>query len=301
MDLGLKGKCALVTGASKGLGRAIAEELAKEGAHVSLCARGKEELEKTAAQVRTHGVKVVAISADVAIAADVQRVIDDTIKQLGRIDILINNAGDVWVDHTVNTTDEEWRACIEVNLYSAVRFTRGVVPHMRRQGGGRIINLSTVSAHTPMGFMVDYNSAKAALLAFTKTMSFELASDKILVNSVCPAVIHSPLWERSADAMVSVMGNSREEVYQNIANQLLCGPTGRVCSRNMRPPFSLWRSARACFASWRSLLPAKKRFSDLPIGSGYSTQVAISRFQRSTAAQLCTLSRLSSGKARSWP
>jgi NAD(P)-dependent dehydrogenase (short-subunit alcohol dehydrogenase family) len=105
-------------------------------------------------------------------------------------------------------------------LYSAVRFTRGVVPHMRRQGGGRIINLSTVSAHTPMGFMVDYNSAKAALLAFTKTMSFELAPDKILVNSVCPALIHSPLWARSADSMVPVMGNSREEVYQNLANQL---------------------------------------------------------------------------------
>src|ERR1700687_4129827 len=91
MDLGLKGKCALVTGASKGLGRAIAEELAKEGAHVSLCARGKEELEKTAAEVRAHGVKVIAIPADVAIASDVQRVIDVTIKQLGRIDILINN------------------------------------------------------------------------------------------------------------------------------------------------------------------------------------------------------------------
>ena len=93
---------------------------------------------------------------------------------------------------------------------------------MRRAstGGGRIINLSTVSAHTPMGFMVDYNSAKAALLAFTKTMSFELAADKILVNSVCPALIHSPLWARSADSMVPAMGNSREEVYQNLANQL---------------------------------------------------------------------------------
>src|SRR5712675_473209 len=191
MDLGLKGKCALVTGASKGLGRAIAEELVKEGAHVSLCARGKEDLEKTAAQVRTHGVKVVAIPADVAMAADVQRVIDDTIGQLGRIDILINNAGDVWVDHTVNTTDEEWRACIEANLYSAVRFTRGVVPHMRHQGGGRIINLSTVSAHTPMGFMVDYNSAKAALLAFTKTMSFELASDQSW-STVCARLLYIP-------------------------------------------------------------------------------------------------------------
>src|SRR5215467_9982793 len=106
MDLGLKEKCALVTGASKGLGRAIAEELAKEGSHVSLCARGKENLEKTAAELRAYGVKLVAIPADVTVAADVQRVIDETIRQLGRIDILINNAGDAWVSHTVNSTDE---------------------------------------------------------------------------------------------------------------------------------------------------------------------------------------------------
>jgi 3-oxoacyl-[acyl-carrier protein] reductase len=215
MDLGLKGKVALVTGASKGLGRAIAEEFAKEGAHVSICARGKEDLGKAAEGLRKHGVTVVAVQADVTKTDDVQRVIDETVKQLGRIDILVNNAGEAWVGHTVNTTDEEWRYCIEVNLYSAVRFTRGVVPQMRKQGGGRIINMSTVSGRTPVAVLPDYNSAKAAILAFSKTMSFELAPDNILVNSVSPAFIHSPLWERLADSMVSVMGNSREEVYQN--------------------------------------------------------------------------------------
>ncbi len=221
MDLGLKGKVALITGASKGLGRATAEEFAKEGVHVSICARGKEDLEKAAARLRQRGVTVVATQAVVTQTGDVQRVIDETIKQLGRIDILVNNAGDAWVGHMVNTTDEEWRYCMEVNLYSAMRFTRGVVPHMRQQGGGRIINMSTVSGHTPGGPLVDYNSAKAALLAFAKTMSFELASDNILVNSVCPAFIDSPLWERLADSMASVMGNSREQIYQNLANQFV--------------------------------------------------------------------------------
>jgi 3-oxoacyl-[acyl-carrier protein] reductase len=221
MDLGLKGKVALISGASKGLGRAIAEELAKESVHVSICARGEEDLEKAAAGLRKHGGTVVALQADVTKADDVQQVIDETIKQLGRIDILVNNAGDAWVGHTVNTTDEEWRYCIEVNLYSAIRFTRGVVPQMRTQGGGRIINMSTVSGRTPAPILPDYNSAKAAMLAFSKTMSFELAPDHILVNSVCPAFIHSPLWERLADSMVSVMGNSREEVYQNLATQFV--------------------------------------------------------------------------------
>jgi 3-oxoacyl-[acyl-carrier protein] reductase len=193
MDLGLKGKVALVTGASKGLGRAVAEELAKEGAHVSICARGKEDLEKAAAGLRKYGVTVVAVQADVTNMDDVQRVIDETIKHLGRIDILVNNAGEGWVGHTVNTTDEQWQYCMNVNLYSAVRFTRGIVPQMRQQGGGRIINMSTVSGRTPLAVLPDYNSAKAAMLAFSKTMSFELAPDNILVNSVCPACIHSPL------------------------------------------------------------------------------------------------------------
>jgi 3-oxoacyl-[acyl-carrier protein] reductase len=221
MDLGLKGKIALITGASKGLGRAIAEEFTTEGVHVSICARGKEDLEKAAAGLRRQGATVVTTQADVTRLEDVQHVIDETIKQLGRIDILVNNAGEAWVGHTINTTDEEWRYCMEVNLHSAVRFTRGVVPQMRKQGGGRIINMSTVSGRTPGPVLPDYNSAKAAMLAFSKTMSFELAPDNILVNSVCPAFIHSPLWERLADSLVSVMGQNREEVYQNLATQLI--------------------------------------------------------------------------------
>jgi 3-oxoacyl-[acyl-carrier protein] reductase len=221
MDLGLKGKVAVITGASKGLGRAIAEELAKEGVHVSICARGKEDLEKAAAGLRQQGVTVVATQADVTKMEDVQHVIDETIRQLGRIDILINNAGEAWVGHTVNTTDDEWQYCMEVNLYSAVRFTRGVVPQMRKQGGGRIINMSTVSGRTPAPILPDYNSAKAAMLAFSKTMSFELAPDNILVNSVCPAFIRSPLWDRLADSLVSMMGRNREEVCQNLANQFI--------------------------------------------------------------------------------
>jgi 3-oxoacyl-[acyl-carrier protein] reductase len=110
---------------------------------------------------------------------------------------------------------------MEVNLYSAVRFTRGVVPHMRKQGGGRIINISTVGAHTPPPILPDYDSAKAAMLTFSKTISFELAPDNILVNCVCPALIRTPLWETLAEAMVPSMGKNREEVFQNLANQVL--------------------------------------------------------------------------------
>ena len=219
MDLGLKGKVALITGGSKGLGRAIAEELAKEGADVSICARGKGDLDEAATSLRRSGVRVHAICADASKASDTAAVIDSTIKELGRIDILVNNAGDGWLSHALNTTDEEWQYCLELNLMSTDRFMRGVVPHMRKQGGGRIINLSTASAHTPFQSMHDYSSAKAGVLAFSKSAAFELAPDNILVNCVCPALIHSPLWEKLADSAVGAFGKSRDEVYQNLANQ----------------------------------------------------------------------------------
>lgn len=221
MDLGLKGKSALITGASKGLGFAIADELAKEGADVSICARGRDDLDAAAEALRQHGVSVVATSADATLSDDVARVVAETVSQLGRVDILVNNAGTGKFGVGIELTDEEWLSCLDTNLLSAVRFTRAVVPHMRQQGGGRIINMSTVSARTPIGGLVDYNAAKAAMLAFSKTMSFELAADNILVNSVAPAFIHSPLWETLADSQVPMLGANREEVYENMTGQFV--------------------------------------------------------------------------------
>jgi NAD(P)-dependent dehydrogenase (short-subunit alcohol dehydrogenase family) len=221
MDLGLKGKVALVTGGSKGLGFAIAEEFAKEGADLSICARSKPELEKAAKALREYGAGVHAVSADVSKASDTSVVISGGMEKLGRIDILINNAGDGWLSHMLDTTDEEWRYCLEVNLMSAVRFTREVAPHMRKQGHGRIINISTLGAKTPIAMMNDYSTAKAAMLAFSKSASFELAPHNILVNCVCPAFISSPLWDKLADSAVPAYGKNREEVFQNLANQFI--------------------------------------------------------------------------------
>jgi len=219
MDLGLNGKTALITGASKGLGKAIAHELGVEGMQVSICARGEEQLNKAAETLRSEGITVLATPADVTRPDDVQKVIARTVEELGRVDVLVNNAGDAWIEHTLNSTDDEWQYCMEVNFHSAVRFTRGVVPHMQQQKSGRIINMSTISGHTPAPFLPDYNSAKAALLAFSKSIAFDLAADNILVNCVCPAFIHSPLWERLAESLVPAMGSDREEVYTNLANQ----------------------------------------------------------------------------------
>lgn len=221
MDLGLTGKVALITAASRGIGRAIAEELATEGATVSICARTEKDLEQAAEEIREHGAEVLAIQADVTQEEDVQRVVDETIRELGRVHVLVNNAGDAWVGHSVDTTDEEWRYCMDVNLYNAIRFTRAVVPHMRQQGGGRIINIASVSGHTMIGGLADYQTAKAGMLGFSKSMAIDLAPDNILVNSVCPALIHTPLWDRLADSMVPDVASTREEVFQNLAEQML--------------------------------------------------------------------------------
>ena len=221
MDLGLTGKVALVTAASRGIGQAVATELALEGARVSICARGREDLEKAAQAIRDRGGEVLTVQADAAKIDDPAHVVEETLQRYDGVDILINNAGDAWLGHSVDTSEDEWRYSMDVTFFSAVRFTRAVVPHMRRQGGGRIINIASVSGHTMLGGLADYQSAKAAVLAFSKTMAIDLAPDNILVNCVCPALIHTPLWDRLADAMVPGVGKTREEVFQNLAGQLL--------------------------------------------------------------------------------
>ncbi len=221
MELGLKGKVALVTAASKGIGRGIADELAAEGADVAICARGKAALDEAVESLQGKGVRAVGIPADAARPEEVEAVVRGTMDAFGRIDVLVNNAGDAWFGRMVETTDEQWAAALDINLYSAVRFTRAVVPLMRAQGGGRIVNISTVGAHSPIVGMVDYEAAKAGLLAFAKTMASELAADGILVNTVCPALIATPLWDRLADSMIGVMGANREEVFTNLATQFV--------------------------------------------------------------------------------
>ncbi len=221
MELGLGGKVALVTGASKGLGREIAEELAREGATVSICARGKSGLDAAAESLGRHGGEVLATPADVTSLDDITRVVDATVERFGRVDVLVNNAGDIWLGRSFDETEEDWRYAMDMNLYSAVRFTRAVVPHMQAAGGGRIINMGSVSSHTMIGGLVDYQVTKAGMLAFSKTMAIDLAPHNILVNTVCPALIHTPLWDRFADEMVPAMGSTREEVFANLAGNWL--------------------------------------------------------------------------------
>jgi len=194
MDLGLRGRRALVTGGSKGLGRAIAEELAREGAHVAICARNEEEVSRAGKELEAHGTTVLAAVADVTDPAQVRSFVARSAEALGGIDILVNNAGRAHPGTFAALTDEDWKADIDVKLFSMIRCSREVLPHLRAAGGGRIINIGAVYGKylDPAFFATSTN--RAACLAFTKALATELAPDGILVNIVNIGFVVTPQW-----------------------------------------------------------------------------------------------------------
>ena len=221
MHLGLTGKVAIVTAASRGIGRAVAAELGAAGARVCICARGQADLNRACRELEAEGVDVLAKVANVTRPAEVDAVVEATVTRWGRVDVLVNNAGEATLGRGVETTDDQWWHSLDVNLISAVRFVRAVVPHMRKQGGGRIVNIASVSGHTMVAGLADYQTAKAALLAYSKSMSIELGADNILVNAVCPGSIRTPLWDVLADQLIPAVGATRQEVFDRLAEQTL--------------------------------------------------------------------------------
>jgi 3-oxoacyl-[acyl-carrier protein] reductase len=212
MELGLEGKVALVTGASKGIGKAIADALAAEGCRVVLCARGEEELEAAAEEIRAAGGDAYAIAADMSEANEINKLAEEIVSRFGSVDILVNNAGGIGSPSPFEElSDEDWIGVLELNLLSAVRLTRDVLPHMRERGWGRIINIASESGIQPDPFMPHYNASKAALINLTKSLSKAYAEDGILVNAVSPAAVRTPLVEGMFEGMAEERGVSKEE------------------------------------------------------------------------------------------
>jgi 3-oxoacyl-[acyl-carrier protein] reductase len=236
MDLHLTNKVALVTGASRGIGAAIAIELAREGADLVLCARGAEQLDETARVVATLGRQVAAVPADVVDAAGVQAVIDAALARFDHVDILVNNVGGApGPGGFMNLSDAYWQAAWDLNLMSAVRFSRGLLPGMIGRRWGRIINIASTSAREPDVVVVHYNCAKAALLALSKSLANAHSKDGVLVNCVSPGITRTPALEHSAVKRLtergeSVDGLSAEEVVQRYYGPRRPVPIGRFGS-----------------------------------------------------------------------
>jgi 3-oxoacyl-[acyl-carrier protein] reductase len=192
MDLGLAGKGVVITGASKGIGRAAALAFADEGAHVAICARGAPALEATAGELRAKGVKVFAKKADVSRPAELDEFLDGARGALGRIDVLVNNTSGF------GTSDDEagWKASLDIDVMASVRACWKVVPWMSEQGGGAIVHISSTSG-LEAGSPPSYAAAKAALISHSKTLAVALAPKKIRVNVIAPGSIEFPggVWE----------------------------------------------------------------------------------------------------------
>jgi 3-oxoacyl-[acyl-carrier protein] reductase len=219
LDLGLAGKVAIVTGGSEGLGRACAERFAREGAGVAICARRKDVLERAAEHIRTAtGGQVLARPADVTRPADIEAFVAAVAAQFGGVDILVNNAGTSAAAAFEQVDDTAWQRDFDLKLMAAVRFCRLVVPHMKRRGGGRIINVTTVGGKAPAPRALPTTVTRAAGINLTKALAGEYAADRILVNTVCLGLVKSAQWERRAKGDL-------DGYYREVARRV---PIGRV-------------------------------------------------------------------------
>lgn len=193
MDLSLKGRTALVGGASQGIGYAIAHLLAAEGARVAMVARRGEPLEAAALKIAQEtGSETVAIAADIRAADDCARIVSTALERLGRVDVLVNNDGAPPLGALDSFDDAAWTRAVEQNLMSVVRLTRGVLPAMRAQRFGRIVNIAALSVLQPIPQFGLSVATWAGVLGYAKTLSLEVAAEGVTVHTICPGRIATP-------------------------------------------------------------------------------------------------------------
>jgi 3-oxoacyl-[acyl-carrier protein] reductase len=183
MDLGLKDRVAIVAASSKGLGKAAALGLAAEGAKLAICARGIEELQRTASEIRTD---VLARAVDVTIEAQIRGFVDDTLRKFGRIDICVTNAGGPPARRFEDTSSDDWHSAVDLNFMSTLHFARAVLPIMKDQRWGRLIAISSVAVLQPVDGLILSNAARSAVRGLVKSLSNEYAPYNVLVNNICP-------------------------------------------------------------------------------------------------------------------
>jgi NAD(P)-dependent dehydrogenase (short-subunit alcohol dehydrogenase family) len=207
----LQGQVAIVTGAGRGIGAAVARRLAAGGAAVVLAARTEEEIEAVAADLRKGGSRAIAVTADVSDLAGVEEIVESALEQFDRVDILVNNAAVIWpLEEIVDVDPEEWAYNVMINLVGPFFMVRNVLPIMLDQGYGRILNLSSGASTTPMLGASAYCTAKAGLDMFTRTLALELQDSKVRVNLLYPGHVDTSMQEdiRSVDTTDTRLDNT---------------------------------------------------------------------------------------------
>jgi 3-oxoacyl-[acyl-carrier protein] reductase len=207
MDLGLAGRVAIVGGASRGMGRAIAAALLREGAAVTLCARRADVLTETASALEQEAAgRVLAVAADLSRPDDVPRVVAQTLARWRRVDVAVNNVGGPPPGQPLGMTDAQWRDAFELNFFSVVRMCREVVPHMRARGWGRIVNLLSLSVRQPEANLALSTTARLAVVAYARSLADEVARDGITVNNVLPGSVATERLQAVAEMQARFHG-----------------------------------------------------------------------------------------------
>ena len=250
MDLGLRGKVAAITGGSEGIGKAAAWRLAAEGASVVICARRRDVLEAAAEEIRAATkADVLAVPADVTKAEDVEAFISAAVDRFGRLDILVNNAGRAAAREFMDVDDADWQSDLDLKLFAAIRASRLAIPHMRRVGGGRIINLTHVGGKQPGYHSLPSAVSRAAGIALTKALSRDCAAYGILVNTVCVGTIKSAQNERARQAQSPSL--SPEEFYRQRGQGIPLGRVGEA--EEVADVIAFLASARASYVTGVSI------------------------------------------------
>ena len=227
MDLMLKGKVAIVGGASKGLGRACALALAEEGVNVAMCSRSKSDLDKAANEIRTAtGVGVLAFAGDLERHETIRELVSSTVQHFGRLDILVNNSGGPPLTNAQNATEELWATAIQRSLLFFARMSREGIPHLKKSGGGRIINILASTVYQPLPNLALSGATRMGVIAYAKSLADELGREGILVNNVCPGSILSDRVLANARMLSEQKGIPVEEVLKERASDTALGRIG---------------------------------------------------------------------------
>lgn len=226
MTTGLQGKVALITGGSKGIGKAIALAMAREGIRLALCARDEQQLKLAADEIQIHTkADIIALKANMTKLNDIHRFVAAAVKKFNRIDILVNNAGGAHIGGILNTTDEDWEYHIQLKLLGYIRAARAVVPHMKANGGGKIINIIGTAGKEPNALFMVPGVTNGALLNLTKSLSKDLEGDHISVNAVNPGTTDTSLTEETFKSLAQIFQKTSEEIRASSVNS---SPQGRI-------------------------------------------------------------------------
>lgn len=223
MNLSLEGKNAVVTGASLGIGEAAVKELADLGAAVSFCARNASAVEKLAAYKPAGSGRVKGYVADMGDAESTNKFLD-AIEANGSADILVNNVGASPSRNFLYMSDEDWVELHELNILSAVRCTRRLLPNMRKQRWGRVVMIASSAGKYPNAALIDYGATKAAMISISKSLARKYGKDGVLINAVLPGLIHTAMWERAATEIAESSGSTMQDVIKNNGKNV---PVGR--------------------------------------------------------------------------